>query len=82
MKIKITTFALVKDYSDNFLLEIENYHNVTLGMVIEKIITEKPVLKKIINDVAFAVNQEYCNDEKQQINDQDEIALIPPVSGG
>ncbi len=39
-------------------------------------------LKAIIDNVAFAINQEYCTDENHLINNLDEVALIPPVSGG
>ena len=39
-----------------------------------------PELQKL-SSLAIAVNNNYANDEKE-INSFDEIALIPPVSGG
>lgn len=39
-----------------------------------------PQLDKL-NSVFIAVNQEYAPDEKV-LSEKDEIALIPPVSGG
>ncbi len=39
-----------------------------------------PELKKL-SSLAIAVNNSYAEDEKE-INSFDEIALIPPVSGG
>ncbi|NKI32301.1 MoaD/ThiS family protein [Croceivirga thetidis] len=39
-----------------------------------------PELKKLTS-LAIAVNNNYADDEKE-INSFDEIALIPPVSGG
>ena len=82
MKIKILTFANIKNYTDDFLLEIDNANTTTLAILKEKILEREPSIKEIINNVAFAVNQEYCSDNNHQINDLDEVALIPPVSGG
>ena len=82
MKIKILTFASIRNYSKDFLIEIDDMDNVSLEILKEKILKKEPSLKEIIDSIAFAVNQEYFTDEKFQINDQDEIALIPPVSGG
>tara|TARA_Y100000996_G_scaffold335301_1_gene271788 strand:+ start:4278 stop:4526 length:249 start_codon:yes stop_codon:yes gene_type:complete len=82
MKIKILTFASIRNYSKDFLIEIDDTDNISLEILKEKILKKEPSLKEIIDSIAFAVNQEYCTDEKFQINDQDEIALIPPVSGG
>jgi len=82
MKIKILTFANIKNYTDDFLLEIDNTDNTTLKILKEKILETKPSIKEIIDNVAFAINQEYCTDDDHQINDLDEVALIPPVSGG
>ena len=82
MKIKILTFASIRNYSKDFLIEIDDTDNISLEILKEKILKKEPSLKDIINYIAFAVNQEYCTDEKFQINDQDEIALIQPVSCG
>ena len=82
MKIKIIPFASIRNYSKDILIEIDDTDNISLEILKEKILKKEPSLKEIINNIAFAVNQEYCTDEKFQINDQDEIALIPPVSGG
>ena len=42
-----------------------------------------PRLIEILPQVAIAINNEYVRgDGKLQLNDGDEIGLIPPVSGG
>tara|TARA_Y100001970_G_scaffold294257_1_gene449289 strand:+ start:1443 stop:1691 length:249 start_codon:yes stop_codon:yes gene_type:complete len=82
MKIKILTFANIKNYTDDFFLEIENTDSTTLEILKEKILEREPSMKEILHNVAFAINQEYCTDKNHQINDLDEVALIPPVSGG
>lgn len=40
-----------------------------------------PRLGDVGEQVAFAVNQEYV-DRSYPLNDNDELAIIPPVSGG
>jgi molybdopterin synthase sulfur carrier subunit len=42
--------------------------------------TNYPALEKL-RSLFIAVNQQYAEDN-QSINETDEIALIPPVSGG
>jgi molybdopterin converting factor subunit 1 len=44
------------------------------------LLSKYPSLKKV-NGFMIAVNQEYA-EETMTICDQDEIAIIPPVSGG
>ncbi|TEA95180.1 molybdenum cofactor biosynthesis protein MoaD [Lactiplantibacillus plantarum] len=41
-----------------------------------------PALKAVINNARIAVNQEFIADDRQVLQSTDEIALIPPVSGG
>ena len=42
---------------------------------------EYPHLAELGPSIAFAVNQEYVNRE-HRLSNNDEVALIPPVSGG
>ena len=42
---------------------------------------EYPQLVELGSSVSFAVNQEYVERE-HRLSDNDEVALIPPVSGG
>lgn len=41
-----------------------------------------PAIANDLPGVKFAVNQSYVRDLQQVLNDGDEVALIPPVSGG
>jgi molybdopterin converting factor subunit 1 len=40
-----------------------------------------PSLVELGRSVSFAVNQEYV-DREHRLSDKDEVAVIPPVSGG
>jgi molybdopterin synthase sulfur carrier subunit len=52
----------------------------TVGDLKAYLIEDYPQLKELTS-LAMAVNQSYARDE-DPIQDSDEIALIPPVSGG
>jgi molybdopterin converting factor subunit 1 len=41
----------------------------------------RPELAKLASVSAFAVNEEYAGDDRR-VNASDEVAVIPPVSGG
>tara|TARA_B110000196_G_C21105106_1_gene644746 strand:- start:254 stop:502 length:249 start_codon:yes stop_codon:yes gene_type:complete len=82
MQVKILTFANLKEYSKDFTIKIEGKESVSLSIIKQKIIAEKPILEQFMDSLAFAVNQKYSKNDNQEINDLDEIALIPPVAGG
>jgi len=53
----------------------------TVGALWEDLRRENSALADFRGSVAFAVNQEYV-DSKTTLQDNDEVAFIPPVSGG
>ncbi|MGB9625395.1 MAG: MoaD/ThiS family protein [Phycisphaerae bacterium] len=53
----------------------------TLGTLIELLYARYPKLAEHAGVVRFAVNSEYA-DPSQSLRTGDEVALIPPVSGG
>ena len=54
----------------------------TAAMVKPALSQRTPALKAVINNARIAVNQEFIADDRQVLHSTDEIALIPPVSGG
>jgi molybdopterin converting factor subunit 1 len=46
-----------------------------------ELIRLRPELAKLVTVSAFAVNEEYAGDDRR-VNASDEVAVIPPVSGG
>src|ERR1044072_2077878 len=47
-----------------------------------RILEEYPDLKRFRSSLLVAVNQEYARDLDVELEDGDELALFPPVSGG
>ena len=80
MKVKILAFGIVKDIFGKPSVEITLDENHTIGSL--KTVLEKkyPQLQQLISFMV-ARNNEYAMDE-DVITAKDEIAIIPPVSGG
>lgn len=80
MTIDILLFGITKDIigSERYALELEG--EVTVARLKEVLTSEFPQLTKL-RSLLVAVNNEYGQPDTN-ISSKDEIALIPPVSGG
>lgn len=80
MKLKILAFGITKDILGAAEKELETQDDLKVGQL-KRILEENfPPLVKL-KSYFIAVNEEYAEDD-QIIVYTDEIALIPPVSGG
>jgi sulfur-carrier protein len=79
MKFKIKAFGITKDIlgGRETVIEVEGK---TVGELRKLLITKYPQLAGL-RSLFIAVNSNYAEDQLQ-LNESDEIALIPPVSGG
>jgi molybdopterin synthase sulfur carrier subunit len=80
MKVKILAFGIAKDIFGDSAINVEISNNATafdLKVALEK---TYPQLKSITSYL-LAVNNEYALDSLT-LDERDEIAIIPPVSGG
>ena len=80
MKCKIKAFGISKDIIGNKLLELELPEGTTV-LDLKKELFEKYRAFAELKSLYVALNNEYA-DEKMVLKEGDEIALIPPVSGG
>lgn len=82
MQIKILFFATLKDIAGEkrILLEMVG-DSTTLKDVRQKLIERFPEIEANLNVALAAVNEEFAFNE-DTVNDSDEIAFFPPVSGG
>ncbi|KAI9592481.1 hypothetical protein BDF19DRAFT_425295 [Syncephalis fuscata] len=90
--IKILYFASARDATDVAEEEVTLSNNVqsestvssiTLGRLLAIAVEQHPALAKCLQTAVIAVNMEYIDkDEHRVLVAGDEVAIIPPVSGG
>ena len=81
MKVKLLFFASLKDIAGRRDLEMELDDASTLQQVTEKLASLYPGIGRMQSSVRIAINQEFA-DEDSSLNNGDEIAFLPPMSGG
>lgn len=81
MQINVLFFGYAKELTStrHFVLKIDEM--VTLEQCKRLLEIEFPELKKMAS-FAFAINKEYVKDTNIELSDGDELAVLPPVSGG
>ena len=80
MKIEIVAFGIAKDILKGKSVEIEVAGDATVATVRHKLVSEYPGFQALAS-LQLAVNAEYVEDT-HVLNENDEVVLIPPVSGG
>ncbi|AKP67840.1 MoaD/ThiS family protein [Companilactobacillus ginsenosidimutans] len=63
-------------------IELDLPETFTAQNILERIKSLHPDYEDVLDQSLVAVNEEYTNDEKISLESVDEIAIIPPVSGG
>jgi molybdopterin converting factor subunit 1 len=79
MKISILAFGIAKDIFGDSSIEIEL--NGADVKSLKALLEERYGRLKDLKSYMVAVNNEYATDDKV-LSEKDEIAIIPPVSGG
>jgi MoaE-MoaD fusion protein len=81
MRVRLRFFATLRERAGVGETAFEFDRPVTVGELWDLVRAERPKLAAYGDRVAFAVNEEYV-DSKTTLQDNDEVAFIPPVSGG
>jgi molybdopterin converting factor subunit 1 len=80
MKLRVLAFGITKEIAGASGFNIEVSETSTVGTV-RKMLEEKfPELKQLAC-LRIALNNEFA-EENQTVGAEDELALLPPVSGG
>ncbi len=82
MRVTIRLFAGLRDVVGGDLEERFDGDSVTVADLQRRLQDTHPKLGPYLPGLAIAVNQEYILDDQQLLHDRDEVALIPPISGG
>jgi molybdopterin converting factor subunit 1 len=81
MKVHVKLFAILRDRAGVGELSIDLAPGASAAMAMASIAQEAPAIGESLSRVALAVNREYVKPD-HILHDGDELALIPPVSGG
>jgi molybdopterin converting factor subunit 1 len=81
MKIRLLLFASCRDAVGAKELDLAVEDAISAGALREELARLYPRLKPLKEKLLVAVNAEYV-DDRAVLRDGDEVALIPPVSGG
>ena len=81
MKIRIKLFASVREIIGQKELILEVPDGMTASALPQQLAAQYPRLRTLVSFLKVAVNQEYADGERV-LAEGDEVALLPPVSGG
>ena len=80
MKINLLAFGIAKEIVGNQTLDFELEEGLSVGQFKQQLIDQFPDFSKL-RSLKLAVNGSYVEDELI-IQSNDEVVIIPPVSGG
>jgi molybdopterin converting factor subunit 1 len=81
MKVIIRYFAIYREAAGESQVKMDVDEGATLGDVLDIVFKKHPKLEKWADSIVCSVNKKYADGDKV-LTDGDEVALLPPVSGG
>lgn len=81
MQITIKLFAFLQDQlGPTVTVELDS--PLTVKKIFSAVAKQNPAVKAVLENSRLAVNQEFVSGNDLAITPTDEVAIIPPVSGG
>lgn len=81
MRVTVLFFAAMRERAAVDRLEINLQDHATIADLQHLVVERFPQLKNYVEAASYARNAEYAK-SSQTLKDGDEIAIIPPISGG
>ena len=81
MRVRVLFFGVLKDLVGKAGDTLDLGDEASVGDVLAHYKTQIPRLRESLPSLALAVNQEYASAETK-LKSNDEVAMLPPVSGG
>lgn len=81
MRVVVRLFAILRERAGTGEFQMDLPDGATVASAAQRLIEIHPSVRDHARHVAYAVNREYARPETQ-LHDGDELAVIPPVSGG
>lgn len=80
MEINVIAFGIAKDILGAKTKPVKVEQTLTVGRLKAKLKKDYPAFAQL-RSLSIAVNEEYRQDD-YEIHSEDEVVIIPPVSGG
>jgi sulfur-carrier protein len=81
MLIRVKLFAAMRDLTGDKVAEVELPDGATVGDLRRELGKQLPLARSLLTRSAIAVNHDVAENERP-LEATDEVAVIPPVSGG
>ena len=81
MRVTIRLFARLRDLAGTGELVRDVTHPATVATVWSTLVSEMPTLREYERTMSVAVNADYSR-MSAAVHEGDEVAFLPPVSGG
>ena len=81
MQVRVLFFGLLADITGRREQSLELRDRATLADLLARCCADFPGLAKFSDSLALSVNQDY-SPRTTELHNEDEVALLPPVSGG
>ena len=81
MKVKVKLFAILREIAGCGETMFEVPEEVSCEEVLFHLQTEIPALSSVLEPCLVAINGRYV-DKAIKVSEGDEVAILPPVSGG
>lgn len=83
MQVRVLFFAASREVAGKSEQSFELGEDATTHTLLQHLVQCYPALESIMKSCVFAVNQEYVPPSQDlQLKQGDEVAIIPPLSGG
>ena len=82
IRVRLLLFGAAREAAATDEAVLDLGERATAREAFERVLADYPDLRRFRSSLLVAVNQEYARDLEVELQDGDEIALFPPVSGG
>lgn len=81
LSVRVLFFGAARDAVGDEQIDLACDVRCTTAEAFQKVLSEYPTLNRFGKSLLLAVNQQYA-DPKRELQEGDELAIFPPVSGG
>jgi MoaD family protein len=81
VRVKVKLFAILREMADRDETILEVPNKISCEEILSRLQTELPVLGSVLEPCLVTINGRYV-DQTTDVSEGDEVAVLPPVSGG